>query len=240
MRIAIIGYGKMGKEIELIATQNGHSISNIIDFNNTNDINKINNNNTDVAIEFTNPESALKNIYACINNKVPIICGTTGWYDNVNNVVNYCVNNKGTLFYSSNFSLGVYLYIEIAKNASKIFNEFSNYKVKIEETHHLQKLDSPSGTAITLAKNVLPFLSKYKNWNKSENCDINNLPIYSNRIAETTGIHNLIFESDDDIIEIKHTAKNRKNFAKGAILAAEMFYNKSGVFTMLDLYNKLV
>lgn len=240
MRIAIIGYGKMGKEIELLTTQKGHTISKIIDFNNINDVNTLNKNNTDVAIEFSNPDSAIKNIFTCIENKVPIICGTTGWYSNIEKVKEFCLQQNGTLFYSSNFSIGVYLYMEIAKNASKILNEFSEFNIKIEETHHTQKLDCPSGTAISLAENVLPFLSKFKGWNKSESSDNNNLPIYSNRIAETTGIHSLIFESDADLIEIKHIAKNRKNFAKGAILAAEMFYNKKGIFSMVDLYNKLV
>jgi len=240
MRIAIIGYGKMGKEIELHATHNGHVISHVIDFDNINEIKKINSSNTDVAIEFTSPSSAVKNIISCFENKVPIICGTTGWYSELDNVKNFCSKHNGTLFYSSNFSIGVYFYIEIAKYASKILNELSGYNVKIEETHHTQKLDSPSGTAISLANSILPFLQKYKGWKKLDNCAHNYLPISSKRIDDTTGIHALIFESDADIIEIKHTAKNRKIFAKGAVLAAETFYNKKGIFTMSDLYNTIV
>ncbi len=240
MRITIIGYGKMGKEIELAATQKGHTISKIIDLDNIDDVKKINKTNTDVAIEFTNPDSAIKNILTCIKNNIPIICGTTGWYSKLDEIKLNCNKQQGTLFYSPNFSIGVYLYIEIAKFASKTLNNFSEYQVKIEETHHTQKLDSPSGTAISLANNILPLFHKFNNWEKADGCKNNNLPIYSKRIGETTGIHNLIFESDADIIEIKHTAKNRKIFAKGAVLAAEVFYNKIGVFTMSDLYNKLV
>lgn len=240
MRIAIIGYGKMGKEIEVLAIKKGYTISYIVDINNINEIEKINSSNTDVAIEFTNPLYAVKNITTCIRNNVPVICGTTGWYSELNKVKNFCAKYNGTLFYSSNFSIGVYIYFEIAKNASKILNELSDYNVKIEETHHTQKLDSPSGTAISLANYVLPVLHKFKNWKKSDNCEKDSLPIFSKRINDITGIHSLIFESDNDIIEIKHSAKNRKNFANGAVLAAETYYNKKGIFTMSDLYNTIV
>lgn len=238
MKIAIIGYGKMGKEIELEAIQCGHQISMIIDFNNSNNIELINKENTDVVIEFTNPDSVTNNIIYCFKNNIPIITGTTGWFSKLEEISKACTLNNGTLFYSPNFSIGVKLYFETATITSNIFNNFPEFNVSIEETHHTQKIDSPSGTAIALANNILPNLSNFNCWKKSEECDNNSLPIISHRINETTGIHSLIFESESDRIEINHIAKNRKGFAKGAILAAEFVVDKKGIYTMSDLYKK--
>lgn len=229
----------MGKEIELEAIHCGHQISMIIDFNNHSNIETINKDNTDVVIEFTNPDSVLNNILHCFKLGIPIITGTTGWHSELVSISKYCKENNGTLFYSPNFSIGVKLYMETAKIASNIFNNFPEYKISIEETHHTQKIDSPSGTAISLANNILPELSDYTKWNKADDSKDKDLPIYSYRIDETTGIHSLIFESETDKIEIKHTAKSRKGFAQGAILAAEFVIGKKGIFNMHDLYQNI-
>ncbi|MBI5540780.1 MAG: 4-hydroxy-tetrahydrodipicolinate reductase [Bacteroidia bacterium] len=239
MKIAIIGYGKMGKEIELAATQSGHQISMIIDLIHSEDINKLNKENTDIVIEFTNPDSVLNNILYCFSLGIPIVTGTTGWHSYLETVSKNCKENNGTIFYSPNFSIGVKLYMETAKISSNIFNNFPEYKISIEETHHTQKIDSPSGTAISLANNIIPELSYYTKWNKAEESKDKDLPIFSYRIEETTGVHNLIFESETDKIEIKHTAKSRKGFAHGAILAAEFIIGKKGIFTMHDLYKNI-
>ncbi len=229
----------MGKEIELEAIQCGHQISMIIDLNNSNNIESIKKENTDVVIEFTNPDSVINNIIYCFKNGIPIITGTTGWFSKLEEISKECALNNGTLFYSPNFSIGMKLYFETAKNTSSIFNNFPEYKITIEETHHTQKIDSPSGTAIALANNILPNLPNFSSWKKSEECNENNLPIISHRINETTGIHSLIFESEADRIEINHIAKSRKGFAKGAILAAEFVAEKKGVYTMSDFYKNI-
>jgi len=240
MKIALIGYGKMGKQIEEIALMHNHNISFKIDENNTNNLYLINSKNTDVAFEFTNPNSAVNNILFCFEKSVAVVCGTTGWYNQLDFVKKECELKNGTLFYSPNFSLGLSIFNEIAKNSSKIFNKFNHYKASIEETHHQQKLDKPSGTAISIAENVLNYLECYNNWTLNENSKNNEIKITSIRTGQVPGTHKLIFESDDDIIEINHFAKNRKIFAQGALLAAENYYNKKGVFNMIDLYNKLL
>lgn len=237
MRIAIFGYGKMGKEVESAAIQLRHTISHIIDISNTDDISKINTSNTDVVIEFTRPDSVVKNIYSCFKSGLPIVTGTTGWYGIIEEIKTECSKNNGALFYSPNFSIGVNLFIEFSKQLAKKLNKFNEYEARIEETHHTQKLDTPSGTAILIANSVLPELTKLRNWNKSEIAEQNELPVTSYRVENVIGNHKLIFESAQDTIELHHNAKSRKGFAIGAILAAEYILNRKGIFTMSDLIN---
>lgn len=235
MRIAIVGYGKMGKEIEALATQLKHTISFLIDLNNTKNIYKIDSTNTDVIIEFTRPDAVIKNMQIAFEKNIPFVTGTTGWNDQLKNVTELCNKFQGTLFYSSNFSIGVYLFMEFAKSVSSKMKEFKDYNVRIEETHHTQKLDTPSGTAISLAENILPFFPGHNSWKKTDEANIGDLPINSFRKENIVGTHNLIFESDCDLIELSHKAKNRQGFAQGAILAAEFISKKKGIFTMKDL-----
>ena len=235
MRIAIVGYGKMGNELESMALKMKHHISFVIDKNNSTDFNSILPSNTDVIIEFTKPDSAIENIYQSFSIGIPIVSGTTGWYNKMEEVNNNCKQQNGTLFYAPNFSIGVSLFLEFSKIISEKLSKYSNYKVHIEETHHTQKLDSPSGTAIALANAILPNHSNFTNWKNTDNCLESELPILSHRINNVTGKHNLVYESENDIIEFIHEAKNRSGFATGAILAAEFIINKKGIFNMSDL-----
>lgn len=235
MNIAIIGYGKMGKEIESMAKQLKHSISYIIDIKNSSDFNLILPANTDVIIEFTKPDSVIDNIYKSFAKRIPIVTGTTGWYDKMNGVEENCKKQNGTLFYAPNFSIGVSLFLEFSKLMSKKLSVYTNYKVHIEETHHTQKLDSPSGTAIALANAILPNHKNFSNWKSGNSCQESELPVLSHRIENVTGKHCLVYESPNDIIELVHEAKNRSGFALGAILAAEFVIHKKGIYTMSDL-----
>jgi 4-hydroxy-tetrahydrodipicolinate reductase len=234
MKIAIVGYGKMGKEIEKKAIQLGHFISFIIDKDNSDDFEKILPSNTDVIIEFTQPGSVIHNIQKSFSKKIPIITGTTGWYDKMEEITSLCKNQDGTLFYAPNFSLGVNLSLEFSRVISAKLSKFPGYDVHIEETHHTQKLDSPSGTAIAIANNILPNHKNFTSWKNSKDSLKTELPIISHRISNVTGKHTLFYESESDIIELVHEAKNRSGFAIGAILAAEFVLNKKGVFTMPD------
>ena len=228
----------MGKEIESIAVQSGHSISFVIDFNNQIEITKINTTNTDVIIEFTKPDSVISNMQKAFEQNIPFITGTTGWNQHLEHASELCKRFNGTLFYSSNFSIGVGLFMEFAKSITQKLHHYKEYNLRIEETHHTQKLDSPSGTAITLANNILPFLPELTSWKTLNEAQENDLPIHSHRENDVVGIHNLIFESECDSIELNHKAKNRKGFASGAIAAADFVKDKKGIFTMTDLINK--
>lgn len=235
MKIALVGYGKMGKEIEKIALERGHSISIIIDQNNSDDVSSAAFKNADVAIEFTNPYSALDNIHKCIDSNVPVVCGSTGWLDHLPEVTRYTNEREGTLFYASNFSLGVNIFFKVNKHLAAIMSRFGDYKVEVEEWHHNQKLDSPSGTAITAAEGILESYKNKTGWvNQSVNDDTK-LGIVSIRKGEIPGTHTVEYDSSVDKIEFTHTAKSRKGFALGAVLAAEFIVGKKGVFTMNDL-----
>ncbi|WP_405415922.1 4-hydroxy-tetrahydrodipicolinate reductase [Maribacter sp. Asnod1-A12] len=231
MRIALFGYGKMGQMIEQIALNRGHEIVAKIDKNTAN----IDFNIMDVAIDFSMPDSAFDNITKCLNNNVPVISGTTGWLDKYNDATNLCHEKKGAFIYASNFSLGVNIFFELNNYLAKMMQNLPEYKVELEEIHHTQKLDAPSGTAITLAEGVISN-SNYAQW-KLESASNESLKITSKRIGKVPGTHTVAYDSIVDSIEIKHTAHNREGFALGAVTAAEWIIGKSGVFSMRDVLN---
>ena len=235
MRIALVGYGKMGKEIEKIAKERGHCISIIIDQDNSEDMNSTSFKQADVAIEFTNPYSALNNINCCINSGVPVVCGSTGWLDHLPEISEYVKAQNGALFYASNFSLGVNIFFKVNQHLASIMSKFNDYSVEVEEWHHNQKLDSPSGTAITAAEGILESYTNKNGWiNQSVN-DSNKLGIISIRKGEIPGTHTVTYDSPVDKIVLTHEAKSREGFALGAVLAAEFLASKTGVYTMSDL-----
>jgi len=235
MKIALIGYGKMGKEIEQQALSTGHQILLCVDAHSKITIEDLK--HADVAIEFTTPVTVLDNIQKCFDADLPIVVGTTGWYDHFEKIKKNCVSNKKSLFYASNFSIGVNLFFEISKKMSALLSEWPEYNLRIEETHHIHKKDKPSGTAITLAQHVISNNHNLEQWQvlEDEINPNNTLPIIAHRENEVFGNHSLIAENDIDIIELKHIAKNRHGFALGAILAAEFIQNKKGFFGMSDL-----
>jgi 4-hydroxy-tetrahydrodipicolinate reductase len=230
MKIALLGYGKMGKAIEQIALERNHQIV----LKTTSKTDTIDLSNADVAIDFSIPKTAYSNILEAFNQRVPIISGTTGWLDKYNDVVQQCKGKEGAFIYASNFSLGVNIFFEINKQLAKLMANYSDYSVEIEEIHHTEKLDAPSGTAITLANQILGNFNKDK-WVLGVTEKENELPIIAKRIENVAGTHHVKYESDIDEIEIIHKAKNRKGFALGAVIAAEWIKNKKGVYTMADV-----
>ncbi len=230
MKIALLGYGKMGKIIEQIAIQRGHTIILKINKNTKN----INFEDTDVAIDFSTPTAAVANITTCLNQKIPIISGTTGWLDNYDEITTRCKQKNGAFIYASNFSLGVNIFFELNNQLAKMMRKFNQYTVHIEETHHTQKLDAPSGTAITLAKGIIENTNA-KGWTLAPETKKSNLKITAKRINNIPGTHTINYNNEVDSIEIKHTAHNRSGFALGAIIAAEWIIGKQGVFTMKDV-----
>ncbi len=235
MNIALIGYGKMGKAIEEIALQKGHSITLKIDDQNLSELTKENLQQADVAIEFTMPKSAVANILQCFDAAVPIVCGTTGWLDQKNFVEEKCKEAGGTFLTTTNFSIGVNIFFEVNKKLAMLMKPHENYDVEIEEVHHTQKKDAPSGTAITIAEGILENSSVKKNWINIHTEDKNILSIISKRTDSVPGTHTVKYSSEVDDIEIIHTAHNRKGFAAGALMAAEFIHDKKGVFTMKDV-----
>lgn len=235
MNITIIGYGRMGHEIESIAVERGHFIKLIVDQDNENDLNSANLKGIDVAIEFTSPASAFNNILKCLNEKVPVVSGTTGWLDNYNKVVEVCNKNESAFIHSSNFSIGVNLLYRLNSELAKQMERYHNYDVSIVEIHHTKKLDAPSGTAITLAEGIINQNSGYKKWcfdkDKSKMC----IPISSIREGVVPGTHTVTWDSEIDSISLKHEAKNRKGLAFGAVVAAEFIHSRKGIFTMNDI-----
>ena len=234
MKIAILGYGKMGKEIEKIALSRGNEVVLKIGEDNLIDLTKENLSSADVAIEFSTPHTAFDNIQLCFEAGVPVVVGTTGWLDKINDCIQQTESGKG-LFYASNFSVGVNVFFEINKKLASLMAPYNDYKVEMEEVHHTQKLDSPSGTAITLAEGIIDNLPKVTNWVNEETVSENELGIVSKRIEKVPGTHIVTYENDIDEIYIKHTAHNRKGFALGAVLAAEFMKDKSGFYGMSDL-----
>ncbi len=235
MNIALIGYGKMGKAIEAIALQRGHAIVVKIDFDNLHDFTKENMQQADVAIEFTGPHSAGANVLRCLQYGVPLVCGSTGWLDKWGDAKKLCEEQNGTLLYASNFSVGVNLFFEINKFAAALMSMHPEYNVSMEEIHHTQKKDAPSGTAITLAEQVLAHISSKKNWVNEEARMPEELSIISKRIDPEPGTHSIKYHSEIDDIEIIHTAHSRTGFATGAVLAAEFIKGKKGIFEMKDV-----
>ncbi|GGW31042.1 4-hydroxy-tetrahydrodipicolinate reductase [Arenibacter certesii] len=231
MNIALFGYGKMGKMIEQIALNRNHNIVAKIDVDTT----EINFSEIDVAIDFSMPNAAFNNIKMCMVNNIPLICGTTGWLEDYENAVRICKENNGAFIYASNFSLGVNLFFELNSYLAKMMGNLKQYQVSMEEIHHTQKLDAPSGTAITLAEGVINE-TDYSGW-KLDTANANEIPITAKRINDTPGTHTVNYNSEVDSIEIKHTAHNREGFALGAVVAAEWILDKKGVFTMKDVLN---
>jgi 4-hydroxy-tetrahydrodipicolinate reductase len=229
MKIALLGYGKMGKVIEQIALDRGHEIVLKKDQNNTFDGLE----NADVAIDFSIPDSAVTNISTCLENGIPVISGTTGWLANYQDMVDLCQKNNGSFIYASNFSLGVNVFFELNDYLAKMMANLKQYQVSMEEIHHTQKLDAPSGTAITLAEGIIKN-TNYTQWTL-ENPKANEIQIEAKRIENVPGTHSIFYDSTVDQIEIKHTAHSREGFALGAVVAAEWLVGKKGVFSMKDV-----
>ena len=231
MRIALIGYGKMGKTIEMLATRRGHSIglktNEFSDSENLSDI--------DVAIEFSEPKSAFQNIERCIEQGIPVVSGTTGWLSRYDEMVKFCENSNGSFIYASNFSIGVNLFFKINEFVSKLMKDHNNYNVSIEEIHHLEKKDAPSGTAISLAECIIES-TDITGW-VTEESQKDMINIDSKRIEDVKGTHIVKYDSKIDLISIKHQAHTREGFALGALFAAEWLIGKKGVYTMNDVLN---
>ena len=237
MNIALIGYGKMGKEIEKIAVSRGHQIKLIIDVNNPADLIVENLRKCDVAIEFTIPHSAVTNYNICFEAGIPVVSGTTGWLDKKEGIIKKCNETNGTFFYASNFSLGVNLFFELNKKLAELMATRNEYNVEMTEVHHIHKLDAPSGTAISLAEDIVKILPGKTSWVNDKTPAENELNIKSERRGEVPGIHTIKYESEADFIEITHSSKSRTGLALGAVLAAEYCMGKKGVLTMKDLLN---
>ncbi|MBO5799516.1 MAG: 4-hydroxy-tetrahydrodipicolinate reductase [Paludibacteraceae bacterium] len=235
MKIALIGYGKMGKTIEQIAKDRGHEIVSIIDIDNLQDFESEAFKSADVAIEFTRPDVALGNVRKCFAARVPVVVGTTGW--NLNDVKEELEANGNTLFWASNFSLGVNIFAAVNRYLAKIMNGFPEYNVEMEEVHHIHKLDAPSGTAITLAEDILKNLDRKQAWTKEAENSASDLAIKSIREGEVPGIHTITYDSPVDSITITHDAKSRAGFALGAVVAAEFTAGKKGLLGMCDMLN---
>ncbi len=231
MNIALLGYGRMGKSIETIALDRNHNIT----IKATSSTTTFDFSETDVAIDFSIPSTAVNNIKKAIEAGVPVISGTTGWLDHYDEVLDYCRANDGTFLYASNFSLGVNIFFEINSRLSQLMASVEGYDTEIEEIHHTQKLDAPSGTAITLAEQIIDN-TRYKGWTLNKpNSD--ELHIEAKRIPEVPGTHEITYNSEIDSISIKHTAHSRQGFALGAVIAAEWIKDKKGIFTMRDVLN---
>ena len=237
MRIALIGYGKMGREIEKIALDRGHEIVLKIDITNPEDLTIGNLQKADVAIEFTMPSSAVNNYQLCFDAGIPVVSGTTGWLDRQKEVFENCKNLNGTFFYSSNYSLGVNIFFSLNKKLAALMANQPEYKIGITEIHHTHKLDAPSGTAITLAEGIMENIPSKTKWVNQTTENEAELEIISERIGEVPGTHSIKYDSEVDYLEITHCAKSRKGLAFGAVMAAEFSYNKKGILTMNDLLN---
>lgn len=236
MKIALLGYGKMGKTIERLARERGHEIVLIVDENNRARCTDEQLRQADVAIEFTMPAVAVENYNWCFRNRVPVVSGTTGWLEKWNDVVAVCEASGGAFFYASNYSIGVNIFFHLNRWLARTMAQFPDYKVFLEETHHVHKLDAPSGTAITLADGVLKERQEYSSWKLDEGqVEAGVLPIKAKREGEVPGIHVVAYKSGVDEIQISHSAYSRDGFARGAVLAAEFLIGKQGIFGMEDL-----
>lgn len=238
MKIALIGYGKMGKEIEQIALSRGHSIVLKVDVNNEKTYSIEELKNADAAIEFSTPESAINNIYKCFEAGLPVVVGTTGWLNRLGEVKQKCIEKNQALFYASNYSIGVNLFFKLNEYLAILMKPYSEYNVSMEEIHHVHKLDAPSGTAISLANQVMGQIESKQKWVNNSTNNTNELSITSKRIDEVPGTHTVTYSSAVDEISITHLAHNRKGFALGAVIAAEWIIGKKGIFGMSDLMGK--
>ncbi|MFT4094474.1 MAG: 4-hydroxy-tetrahydrodipicolinate reductase [Niabella sp.] len=235
MNIALIGYGKMGKAIEEIALERGHNIVLKIDETNLSDFNKENIDKADVAIEFTGPHTAFENVVKLLESGVPVVSGSTGWLAKLDEVKQRCNDKNGSFIYASNFSVGVNLFFELNKKLAELMHPHKEYRVTLEEIHHTQKRDAPSGTAITLAEGVLDTYTEMHKWVNDVTPENDELLIVSKRVDPAPGTHSIHYTSDIDDITITHTAHNRKGFALGAVVAAEFLKGRKGIFTMKEV-----
>lgn len=235
MNIALIGYGRMGHEIESIAVGRGHTVKLVIDIDNKGDLNEKNLKGIDVAIEFSFPDSAYDNVVACLNNSVPVVSGTTGWLDKLAIAADICKKKKCAFIHSTNFSIGVNLFFKLNRELARQMDRYRNYTVSIEEIHHTKKLDSPSGTAISLAQGIVGEHLGYSGFALESEVSNNQVPIKAVREGAVPGTHIITWDSEIDSIVLKHEAKNRKGLALGAVVAAEFIYQKEGIFTMNDV-----
>jgi len=236
MKIALIGYGKMGHIIERIAKERGHEIVATIDINNMQDFDSASFRSADAAIEFTTPGTAVDNYMRCFKAGVPVVSGTTGWTKRMDEVKEACQKTNGSFFYSSNFSIGVNIFFAVNKYLAKIMDSFKQYDVEMTETHHIHKLDKPSGTAITIAEQIIDNRSDKTGWALDKADSKDEIAIHAIREGEVPGIHEVRYTSAEDIITIRHEAKNREGFALGAVMAAEFIKGKKGIFGMNDLF----
>ena len=235
MNLALIGYGNMGREIEKIAVSRGHQIGLIADIDNQNDLTAEKLKECDAAIEFTFPGSAVDNYFLCFEAGIPVVSGTTGWTDRMEEVHSRCIETNGTFFYSSNFSIGVNLFFELNRQLAKLMASHTEYKPELTEVHHIHKLDAPSGTAISLANDLTEILPSLSGWSDADAATENQLPVKSERRGEVPGIHTIKYDSETDYIEITHSARSRRGFALGAVLAAEFSIGKKGILSMKDM-----
>lgn len=232
MKIALLGYGKMGKAIEEIAKNRGHEIVLKLEEDISNyELEKM---NIDVAIDFSVPKAAFKNITTCFKKNIPVVCGTTGWLDDYEKATKICKEEQSAFIYASNFSVGVNLFFELNKKLAQMMNGMDDYEIEIEEIHHTEKQDAPSGTAISLAQDIITENDRKERW-QLDHATENEIPIMAKRIDDVNGTHTVSYKSNIDSIEIMHTAHSRQGFALGAVLAAEWIKDKEGVFTMKDV-----
>ena len=239
MKIALIGYGKMGKEIEKIAISRKHEVPLIIDIDNAADLNTANLKKVDVAIDFSIPKTAYDNVLKCFEADVPIVCGTTGWMEQLEEAKNICKTQNKTLFWSSNFSLGVNVFFKVNEMLAKIMNNLNDYNPSMQEVHHIHKLDAPSGTAISLAQGIISNIERLDSWTLLPQQKEKALPIEAIRRGEVPGIHTIKYDSSVDFIEITHSLKGRQGLALGSVVAAEFIKGKKGYYSIDDLLNIL-
>jgi 4-hydroxy-tetrahydrodipicolinate reductase len=235
MKIALLGYGKMGKEIEIVSRERNHQVILVIDIDNLHEFTTEKLSKSDVAIDFSTPASAFDNILKCFETGIPIVCGTTGWLSRLDEVKSQCVQRGGTFFYASNFSVGVNIFFALNKYLARIMNTVNGYDVSLKEVHHIHKIDAPSGTAITLAGDLISHLKIKGKWELNQASDQSTIKITAIRENEVPGTHIVSYESFFDSLEISHIAKSRKGFAVGALMAAEFIKDKKGIFTMENL-----
>jgi 4-hydroxy-tetrahydrodipicolinate reductase len=235
MKISLLGYGKMGKVIEQIALERGHEIVYKIDISNASERALINKENTDVVIEFSSPHSAYENLKFCMENGLKTICGTTGWLDHKVEIEQLCLSNNAAFFYASNYSIGVNLFFKLNQFLAKLMANQSQYTVSSDEIHHTEKLDAPSGTAITLAEGIISNMNSKDKWVNNQIPNANEIPIWSSREGKVPGTHLVKYISEVDKIEIKHEAFSRQGFALGAVIASEWILDKSGILGMEDM-----
>jgi len=244
MNIALIGYGKMGQIIERFAIERGHEVVLKIGIDNLADLTVANLRKADIAIDFSTPDAAINNIYTCFDANVPLVVGTTGWYGQLQEIKDECLRRNNTLLYGSNFSIGVNLFFHINEVLAKVMNNYPVYDVQVEEIHHTQKLDSPSGTAMTIAEGIIENMDRKSEWvnevDGSPEIEVlkqEQILIASQRIENIPGTHTVIYSSEVDEIELKHTAHSRAGFALGAVVAAEWLQNKQGFYNISDIFN---